>query len=147
DLRWQYRVHEQILPAVRRAGGEVIWTETVITHVGYQEPGLTRRKLERNFRLLKMDEADRPDDPFTLFNLGWAKHEMGEPAEALRYLRRSLELAHNNASIAPKLYSLVVNCHRQLRQPGESLAACREGRGHFPDDLELLFLEGLVLRE
>jgi len=26
DIRWKYRVHEQILPALRRTGAEVIFT-------------------------------------------------------------------------------------------------------------------------
>ena len=25
QIRWSYRVHEQVLPAVRQAGGEVRW--------------------------------------------------------------------------------------------------------------------------
>jgi glycosyltransferase involved in cell wall biosynthesis len=36
-IRWQYRVHEQILPAVRPLGGAVRWSEVVIHHVGYQD--------------------------------------------------------------------------------------------------------------
>jgi glycosyltransferase involved in cell wall biosynthesis len=36
QVRWEYRVHEQILPAVRRQGGGVREAEVVITHVGYQ---------------------------------------------------------------------------------------------------------------
>src|SRR5262249_28307354 len=36
-IRWQYRVHEQILPAVRQLGGEVRWADVVIHHLGYQD--------------------------------------------------------------------------------------------------------------
>ena len=52
DLRWDYRVHEQILPAVRATGGEVRWTDVVVKHVGYTDPALRRRKLERDLRLI-----------------------------------------------------------------------------------------------
>src|SRR5262249_28032262 len=51
QVRWQYRVHEQILPAVRRSGGEVRWSDVVIHHVGYQDPATRRRKLDRDLRL------------------------------------------------------------------------------------------------
>ena len=47
DVRWDYRVHEQILPAVRATQGEVRWTDVVVRHVGYTDPALRRRKLER----------------------------------------------------------------------------------------------------
>src|SRR5262249_35909701 len=67
DIRWQYRVHEQIRPAVRRSGGEVRWTDVVIRHTGYQDAALRRRKLDRDLRLLRLEDAEHPDDPFTLF--------------------------------------------------------------------------------
>src|SRR5205823_5803051 len=38
-------------------------------------------------------------------------------------------------------------CHKALGQGKEALAVCREGRGVVPDDPELLFLEGTLLRE
>jgi glycosyltransferase involved in cell wall biosynthesis len=66
-LRWQYRVHEQILLAVRRAGHAVRWSDVVIHHAGYRDPELRRRKLARDLRLLHLENEDRPDDPFTLF--------------------------------------------------------------------------------
>jgi tetratricopeptide (TPR) repeat protein len=46
-----------------------------------------------------------------------------------------------------KLWALIVQCHRRLGQPVEALAACRTGRGHCPEDAELLFTEGILLRE
>src|SRR5262249_46732537 len=91
ELRCRYRVHEQILPAVRRSGGEVRWTDVVIEHTGYLDPALRRRKLERDLRLLRLEDAEHPDDPFTLFNLGQVYQELGQTAEALPLWRRSLE--------------------------------------------------------
>ena len=34
DLRFDGRIHEQILPAIRRAGGEVAWTDLYVVHSG-----------------------------------------------------------------------------------------------------------------
>src|SRR5262249_30820789 len=65
-IRWKYRIHEQILASVRQAGGEAIWSDVVIHHTGYQDPGHIGPKLERSMRLLQMDFADNPEDPFTL---------------------------------------------------------------------------------
>jgi GT2 family glycosyltransferase/Flp pilus assembly protein TadD len=147
QIRWQYRVHEQILPAVRAVGGEVRWTDVVVHHAGYQDPALRRRKLERDLRLLGLEDRDRSDDPFTLFNLGSVYQELGKHAEALPLLRRSLERSHPGDSIVRKLYALLVGCHRALGQADEALTACREGRQGYPDDPELLFVEGILLRE
>jgi tetratricopeptide (TPR) repeat protein/glycosyltransferase involved in cell wall biosynthesis len=144
-IRWSYRVHEQILPGIHRAGHSVRFTDLIVTHTGYIDPGLRRRKTERNLRLLHLEEAEQPDDPFTLFNLGWAYLEMGEPERALTRLRRSLERCKPGESIVRKLYVLISHAHRDLRQPRESLAVCRAGRARCPDDFELIFLEGTLL--
>jgi tetratricopeptide (TPR) repeat protein len=146
-LRFSYRVHEQILPAVRRLGSAVRWSNVAVHHVGYQDRQLRTRKLQRDLRLLHLEDQDHPGDPFTLFNLGSVCQELGRPAEALPYLRRSLERSQPADSIVRKLYALLVQCHRRLGQPEEALAACRAGRVHHPTDQELLFLEGQVLRE
>jgi GT2 family glycosyltransferase/tetratricopeptide (TPR) repeat protein len=145
-IRWEYRVHEQILPAVRQCGGDVRWTEVVIHHTGYQDPALRQRKLQRDLRLLQLDHAEHPEDPFILFNLGQIYQELGQPAEGAAFLRRSLERSHSSDSIVRKLYALLAQCHQQLKQPAQALAVCRTGRGYYPDDVELLFLEGLLLR-
>ncbi|MCI0460908.1 MAG: glycosyltransferase, partial [Gemmataceae bacterium] len=146
DLRWQYRVHEQILPAVRQRGGQVRWTDVVLHHTGYQDPALRQRKLQRDLRLLQLDHAEHPDDPFILFNLGQIYQELGQPAEAITFLHRSLERSHPADSIVRKLYALLAQCHQQLGRHAAALAVCQSGRGHYPEDGELLFLEALLRR-
>ncbi|HEX4590689.1 MAG TPA: glycosyltransferase, partial [Gemmataceae bacterium] len=146
-LRWTYRVHEQILLAIRAIQAEVRWADVTIRHLGYADSALRRRKLDRDLRLLHLDDAAKPDDPFTLFNLGMVYHELGKTAEALPLLHRSLERSKSTDSIVRKLYALIAGCHRRLGQAGQALAACREGRSYYPQDAELLFLEGLVHRE
>src|SRR5262249_6605630 len=90
-LRWEHRVHEQILPAVRQLGGGVVLTDLRIQHTGYLDPVLRRRKLQRDLRLLEMEQAELPEHPFTLFNLGCVSQELGRVAEAMEFFRRSLE--------------------------------------------------------
>ena len=45
------------------------------------------RKLERDLRLLQLELAERPEHPFTLFNLGMTHVHSGRFAEAADYLR------------------------------------------------------------
>ncbi len=146
-IRWHYRVHEQILPSVRAAGGNVCFVPVVIRHVGYKDPALRRLKLERDLRLLKLDHDDQPGEPFNLFNLGCVYQELGATEEALRCLHGSLTRSQPTDSIVRKLYALIASCHRQLGQPEQALAACTAGRVHYPDDAEILFHEGLLRRE
>jgi glycosyltransferase involved in cell wall biosynthesis/tetratricopeptide (TPR) repeat protein len=146
ELRWEFRVHEQVLPSLRRLNTDIRWADVLIQHTGYQDPGLRGRKLQRDLRLLRLADEETPDHPFTLFNLGSITQELGRPAEALPLLRRSLERSQPGDSIVRKLFSVIAQCHRQLQQAGEALAACRAGRSYFPEDAELLFVEGMVRR-
>ena len=86
DVRWTYRVHEQILPTLRRAKVPVRWTDLTVRHTGYVDPAVRARKLERDIRILKRELEDRPDDPFVLFNLGAIAVERQAWAEALDFL-------------------------------------------------------------
>jgi tetratricopeptide (TPR) repeat protein len=147
QIRWQYRVHEQILGAVRRSGGELRRTDVVIEHAGFHDPTCQEAKVERNLRLLEREAAEHPNDAFVLFNLGSVHLGRGRGAVALPYLRRSLELSHPTDTLVPKLYALLARAHHQLGQPIEALMACRSGRAYFPADAELLFWEGVLLKE
>ncbi len=147
EVHWSYRVHEQILPALRRTGVDLRRSDIVIQHSGHEDLAVRRRKLDRDLRLLLLENKERPDDPFTLFNLGSLYHETGRPAEALPLLQRSLERSRPRASIVTKLHALITGCLRQLQRPQEALDACQAGLKHTPDDDELLFLNALIQRE
>jgi glycosyltransferase involved in cell wall biosynthesis len=146
DIRWEHRVHEQILPAIRRSGGQVRWADAAVRHVGYRDPALRQRKLERDLRLLEIERVELNNHPFTLFNLGSVYQEMGRYAEAVPVLKLSLAKSHPKDSIVRKLYSLLAHCLRGLGDRQEALAACAGGLGHYADDAELLFLSA-VLRD
>ena len=90
DVRWTYRVHEQILPSLKRAKVPVRWTDLVVRHTGYADPAVEARKLERNIKILKRDLEERPDDPFVIFNLGASAVEKREWHDSLGFLGRSL---------------------------------------------------------
>ena len=83
DVRWEFRVHEQILLAVRQSGAELRWADVIIDHAGYVDPALRHRKLERDLRLLQLEEAERPGHPFTLFNLGWHRSWAAKPKHSI----------------------------------------------------------------
>lgn len=147
ELRWDYRVHEQILPSLRKLGYAVHHTDLAIEHSGYLDPALRHKKLERNLRLLHLDQAERPNDPFTLFNLGWAYADLGRCADAIPLLRQSLQRSHPADSIAPKLFVLLTQCHRRLGQHEQAWAVCHAGVIRCPDDAELLFLKGQLCHQ
>jgi len=145
-VRWTYRVHEQILPALRQAGVPVRWTDVTVRHTGYTDRALRAGKLERDARILRQELAERPDDPFVLFNLGSIAIERQDWRQALDYLRHSLAGSAPTDSITHKLYALIARSHQMLGERQQALAACATGLAVDPDDAELIFREAVVRR-
>jgi tetratricopeptide (TPR) repeat protein len=137
-LKWTYRVHEQILQSIRTIGMPVSWSPVTVTHVGYAVEGARVRKLQRDMRLLQLEDQDHPNDPFTQFNLGCLLLESGQPAEALERLNQSLKTSHPGDSIVRKVYAQIALCHRHLGHEAAYLGTITQGLGHYPHDAELL---------
>src|SRR5262249_10562498 len=114
DVRWEHRVHEQILPALRRIRTDVKWSGVTVDHVGYVDPAVRKRKLGRDLALLERELAEKPGHPFTLFNLGSVYQELGNHTAALKCLGQSLSQSHPNDSITRKLFALIIQSHRKL---------------------------------
>ena len=146
DVRWTYRVHEQILPALRRAKVPVRWTDLTVRHTGYVDRALRDRKLERDIKILKCELEDRPDDPFVLFNLGAIAIERREWREALGFLERSLAGSAPTDSIVRKLFALIARAHQMLGDSRAALQTCARGLEVDPDDAELWFRKAVVHR-
>ncbi len=146
-IRWRYRVHEQILPALEESGAAIRWTDVTIEHAGYEDPALYRGKQERNFRLLLLQQQETPDDPLTLFNLGLTHYTLGRHGDAMAFWRRSLELSPPTLSLVRKLYALLAKGHLQAGESHQSLATARAGLERYPDDVELLSITAGLLAE
>lgn len=146
DVRWTYRVHEQILPALRVADVPVRWTDVVVRHTGYADGALRRRKLERDEAILRGELEERPSDPFVLFNLGSIAIELRDWPTALGHLQQSLAGSAPTDSITRKLYALIARCHQMMGDPATALETCAAGLAIDPDDAELHFREAVVRR-
>ncbi len=145
NLQFDGRIHEQILTAIRAAGGEVAWTDLYVVHSGADHtPEGSKRKLERDLRLLELDRAERPNHPFVLFNLGMTHADAQNYPGAIEALERSLAISHPEESHVRKVYALLVSSHYQLEQYDQAWAACQRGRQFYPQDIELLFREGML---
>jgi glycosyltransferase involved in cell wall biosynthesis len=145
-VRWTYRVHEQILPALRKVAIPVRWTDLVVRHTGYADPVLRSRKLDRDAKILMEELAKRPADPFVLFNLGSIAVEREQWPAALDYLGRSLAGSAPTDSIRRKLHALIARSHQMLGDLPTALRTCAEGLSLDPEDAELLFRKGVLHR-
>ena len=145
DLRFEFRMHEQILPAIRRADGEVAWTDLFIVHSGSDRSVEGQaKKLKRDFQLLALDLAERPDHPFVLFNLGMTHADAAEHDQAVHYLNRCIQVSGSGESHLRKAFALLIGSLSALEQFDEAWKVCLAARRQFPEDAELLFREGIL---
>ena len=143
ELRFEGRIHEQIIPSIRRLGGEIGWTDIYVVHSGSDpSPAGRQAKHERDLRILNLDLMDRPDHPFVLFNLGMTFSDMEQHEEAVIWLRRSLAVSRPEESHVRKVYALLLGSLTQLKRFDEAQAVSHEARLKFPKDPELHFREG-----
>lgn len=143
-LRWDYRVHEQIMPAVHRTGGELRSTDVAIVHTGYMSTDLVAKKLERNLRLLDLDLESRPLDGHLLWCRASALLDMDRAPEALVAIGL-WEGAHGQYTPPVPFRALKARALAKEEELGEALACIRAGLGDYPGDSQLTFLESKVL--
>src|SRR5208283_5353727 len=93
-----------------------------------------------------LDHADRPNDPVPVYYLACSALDRQEPAEAISFSRRALELTPSDSVLAPKIHAILTRAHHQLGRSRQALAACQAGRARHPNDTELLFLEAWLRR-
>jgi glycosyltransferase involved in cell wall biosynthesis len=123
QARWEGRVHEQILGSLQRAGVKMVWSDVVITHTGYTDPDLRKRKFARDEAILREEIQERPGHAFPMFNLGNILMERGDWSGALALFKASLAASAPSDSIVNKLYVLASRCHQVLGRPELALAA------------------------
>jgi glycosyltransferase involved in cell wall biosynthesis len=93
-IRFEGRIHEQVLMPIRRLNGDVQWTDIFVIHSGADgSPESRNRKYERDLRILKLDLNERPDHPFVLFNFGMTYNDMGRHDEAVKWLTRCITVS------------------------------------------------------
>lgn len=140
SIRWEGRVHEQIAPSAVRSGAILKRTDIAILHSGYDDECVRRRKVERNLRLLELQNAEQPDNGHTLFYLGTTYALAGQPADAIASLLRALELLPPRSPFRPRGYLMLADCWRLEGDSQRAQAICQNALAVYPDDASLLQL-------
>lgn len=145
-LKFEGRIHEQILGALRDTGGQIARMDAVVLHSGYDTSVQGQaKKRARDEVLLKLDLEERPGHPFVLFNLGMTAHYLGGHQEAIDWLSQSISVAGPTESHVRKAYALMGLSRRELGDLEGALATYAAGLNAVGEDPELRFQMALVL--
>jgi len=83
-LRYDGRIHEQITPAIVRAGGRIGATHLHFLHHGYTRSTAQggNARARRNLELIEDALRETPDDAYLLYQLGATRKAIGDPGAA-----------------------------------------------------------------
>lgn len=148
EVRFEGRIHEQNLGSLREIGGEIVRSNAVVMHSGYDtsEEGQARKR-ERDEKLLNLDLDERPDHPFVLFNLGMTAHFCGDHKAAVSWLQKSIVASQPGESHLRKAYALQAASQKAMGNTGPALATVMRGLSVVSEDPELHFHAGLLLTD
>lgn len=95
-LKFRYRVHEQIRPALVENSIPIVFTDIQIIHTGYKSREAVVSKQERNIRLLVKDLVDYPEDGFLHYMAGKSWKDLGVMNKAEEEIRKAWKLCIND---------------------------------------------------
>jgi tetratricopeptide (TPR) repeat protein len=144
QVRWRYRVHEQIVNALQEVGHALRRTEIVICHEGYADPQLLKLKLERNLRLLARALEEHPGDPFLVMSLGSTYLALERPTDAAAAFEWYLRVAPSAADAPAQFYYEYAMTERQRGDLRRAIELCRTGLAGHPEHPELLLLDSVL---
>jgi tetratricopeptide (TPR) repeat protein len=150
-IRFEGRVHEQIVPSIRRAGGTVLpRSGIVIHHFGCAEPGPKRQeRQERDLRLLLMEVAERPKDALARYHLGVTCQSMNRIREAADQLQQALDLsvgqqAALSLDLQSKAHTRLAQLYLAQNELETAIKHCERAVGCGSDDPLTFFLAAVV---
>jgi tetratricopeptide (TPR) repeat protein len=147
QIRFTYRVHEQVAPSIRALGLPIVQTDIVVRHQADRSPAAERARAERNLRLALLDFHDRPHDPFIWFTLGSTYLFFPDGlAMAVKFLRKSVAGLARGAQVQLNAYYYLAQALSRTGDRQGEEQACREALALFPDDAALLLRLGHVCR-
>lgn len=143
EIRFRYRVHEQVADSIRQLGLARKMSGAVIRHTRRDTPQATAARMERNLRLLKLDLADLPDDPVIHLHLAMTYLGLPDHADdAVEYAQRCLQGLPPDSSARSHAYLVLAKAQRQAGDPDAEFQTCLEAHRESPDNAVILLILG-----
>jgi len=94
EIKFEGRIHEQILPSIRKSGFSEARLPLEIIHTGYDDPAILKEKQKRNLELFKEQfPEEKGMNPLDMYHYGTCYKILGDQENALKWLRESLKEA------------------------------------------------------
>lgn len=142
------RIHEQInhisgsLDASRFTLADV-----TLFHYGYTDRVIHQKeKHKRNMPLLEKQLAEKPTDPYFLFNIGNEYMALGDYEKALDSYLKSYEQKAVTQAYFPHIYYRIILCYITLKDYEKALFYAGEGLEIYPACTDIEYLRGTIYK-
>lgn len=145
-IQFSGRVHEQITPAIFRAGKTLVHSSIEINHVGYDQSNeVMQQKIKRNYTLLLQHVREEPENAYAWFQLGQTLAQMNLWKEAEETLRFSLTIGTLSSSVAASANAAMSQICGNSRRFEEALQFANASLQHAPNQLYAKHLKAYSL--
>ncbi|MFC1584654.1 glycosyltransferase [Fibrobacterota bacterium] len=148
DLRFERRIHEQIMFAAARMGLHAIYTETTIHHMGYEDTEKKKVKAHRNLSLVEKESHLLGKEPAFSMSCGDSYYILEQWEKGIDAYRKTFEIPHLK-KINKDIYAVLPCCigtgYLKLGRPGDALEWFEKAIGLNPKNLEAVYYRGEAL--
>lgn len=144
-IRWTGRVHEQIIPSLHAHGLSLGMVPIRLIHAGYLSPVVKARdKAARNQALLERELADRPHDPYVLWQWAQTVLQQGQVEPALSALRRAKRHLAPRHPLMPLLWVTEIKAHIVAGDWRRANTVTQAAIQDWPQYTDLYYLRGQI---
>jgi len=120
DIRFEGKIHEQILPCMERCGIRVENADIVIEHAGYHDNKAVEEKAWRNLKILLSEPDQENWGASHLFRIAMSCYSLCDYAKCLEYIIMARQ-HHVNESWHKYSFIVAAECYARLKTPGKAL--------------------------
>jgi len=140
-IRFEGRIHEQIIYSVARKKGEERNSSIALFHLGYGlEAEKQRQKDERNRRLLLKMVEEEPENAYAHFTLGQNYNLNGENEKALRHYLIALQKNSFPKALHVNLLNTIGEVNLKLMKTSEAREFAQKSLALVPDQVAAYYL-------
>jgi len=144
QIRFERRIHEQIVYSVGSLGLYMIYTEATIYHMGYETDEMRISKSKRNLELI-LTEPDRGIDPVISTQLGDAYMILGKPDDAISAFQEVLTIPGAevvNPDAFEEVYINIGKCYQTKGDYNEAVRWHLQAEERTPNRIDPFFYNG-----
>ncbi|MBD3317918.1 MAG: glycosyltransferase [Chitinivibrionales bacterium] len=141
-IRFERRIHEQVMPSALRSGFSMVTKPVVIEHHGYADPDALRSKAERNVRVLMEEYGKTKSDPVSAVEIADSLTIMERWEDAEKWYRRTLAVPSCSSqfpAIAGQAWMGLGNIQNRRGAHAEAVRSFGESVRHSPDRPDALY--------